>query len=97
MIIQYSLITDFGKDQCFFILNGRRGFFRPGIMEKEELDLYIGGHPEKGNFGNVVLESFEVYTKTFNVFSPSLNYVVPNEIIKVLQQDITYRVEGKVV
>ena len=55
-------------------------------MEKEELDLYIGGHPEKRNFGNVVLGSFEVYAKTFNVLSPSLDYVVPNEIIKVLQQ-----------
>ena len=63
MIIQYSFITDLGKDQCFFILNERSGSFLPHIIKKEELDLYIGRHPEKRNFGNVVLESFEVYTK----------------------------------
>ena len=92
MIIQYSFITDLGKDQCFFILNERRGFFTPRLIKKEERDLYIGGHPEKRNFGNVVLGSFEVYTKEFDILSPPSNYVVPNEIIKVLQQDISYRV-----
>ena len=61
-------------------------------MGKEELDLYIGGHPEKRNFGNVVLGSFEIYTKEFDIFSPPSNYVVPNQIIKVLHQDISYRV-----
>ena len=61
-------------------------------MGKEEVDLYIGGHPEKRNFGNVVLGSFEVYIKEFDVFSHTSNYIIPKEIIKVLHQDISYRV-----
>ena len=41
MIIQYSLITDSEKDECFFMLNGRLGFFAPGVVEKEDKDLFV--------------------------------------------------------
>ena len=54
----------------FFHVKQTLGFFVPGVVGKEDKDLYIGGHPEKRNFGNVVLGSFEIYIKTFNVFSP---------------------------
>ena len=54
IIIQYSLITGWRKDQCFFISRRCQGFFRPRLVKKGELDMYIGGHPEKRNFGKVV-------------------------------------------
>ena len=88
----YSFITDIGKDQCFFILNERRGFFTPRLIKEEERDLYIGGHPEKRNFGNVMLGSFELYTKHWGMQSIPSNYIIPNDIIKVLQGDINDRV-----
>ena len=76
----------------FFHVKRSRGFFLPGVVEKQEVDLYIGGHPEKRNFGNVMLGSFEVYIKEFDIFSPTSNYIIPQEIINVLYQDISYRV-----
>ena len=36
MIIQYSLITDSEKDECFFMLNGRRGFFYLVLWENKK-------------------------------------------------------------
>ena len=34
MIIQYSMITDSEQDECFFMLNGHRGFFSPWCCGK---------------------------------------------------------------
>ena len=74
----------------FFTLNGRRGFFIPRIIKTEELDLYIGGHPEKRNFGNVVLGNFEVYCNDSSMLTS--NDILPNEIIEGLQYDMNTRI-----
>ena len=76
----------------FFHAKRASRFFSPSVVEKQEVDLYVGGHPEKRNFGNVMLGSFEVYIKGFDIFSPTSNYVIPQEIINVLYQDVSYRV-----
>ena len=76
----------------FFVLNGRKGFFRPRVYDTPEMDdLYIGGHPEKRNFANIVLASFEVYGKEFDSSEPApdpIQYVVPDEILQLIQNDI---------
>ena len=91
MIIQYSNITQFGEDECIFTLNRHRGFFKLRKNEEEAKDLYIGGHPEKRNFGNVVLANFKVYGKMSRGKIPS-RYILPDEIIQVLQEDMDERV-----
>ena len=95
MIIQYSRVTEAGDDQCFFVLNGRKGSFRPRVYDPPEMDdLYIGGHPEKRNFANIVLASFEVYGKVFDPTEPVPNpiqYVVPDDILQVIQTDMEGR------
>ena len=91
MIIQYSNITPLIEDECIFILNGRRGFFRLHNGEKEEKDIYIGGHPQKQNVGNVVLANFEIYGKMFKEKNSS-GFIIPDEIIKVLQMDMDERI-----
>ena len=89
MIIQYSRVTEAGDDQCFFVLNGRKGSFRPRVYDTPEMDdLYIGGHPEKRNFANIVLASFEVYGKEFESTPDPIQYVVPDEIIQLIQNDM---------
>ena len=91
MIIQYSCITELGKDKCIFTLNGHRGFFNLHIDKTEEKDLYIGGHPDKRNYGNVTLGNFEVYTRIFDAEAIPLHYVIPNELIQVLEDDMYER------
>ena len=96
IIIQYSRITHAGDDQCFFVLNERKGQFRPRVYDppKSDHDLYIGGHPEKRNFANIVLANFEVYGKVFDPTKPvpdPIQYVVPDEILQVIQTDIEGR------
>ena len=51
----------------------------------------MGGHREKWNFGNVVLANFEVQGKMFRGKIP-LRYILPDEIIQVLQEDMDERV-----
>ena len=91
VIIQYSNITPLIEDECIFILNRRRGFFKLRYDEKEEKDIYIGGHPQKQNVGNVVLANFEIYGKMFKE-KHSSGYILPDEIIEVLQKDMDERV-----
>ena len=91
MIIQYSCITEGGNDKCIFTLNGIRGFFNLRIDKTEERDLYIGGHPDKRNYGNVTLGNFEVYTRIFDIEAIPLHYVIPNELIQVLEDDMDER------
>ena len=96
MIIQYSRITHAGDNQCFFVLNGLKGQFRPRVYDppKSDHDLYIGGHPEKRNFANIVLANFEVYGKVFDSTKPvpdPIQYVVPDEILQVIQTDMEGR------
>ena len=91
MIIQYSNITQFGDDECIFTLNRHPGLFKLRKNEEEAKDLYIGGHPEKRNFGNVVLPNFEIYGKVSRGKIPS-HYILLDEIIQVLQEDMDERV-----
>ena len=51
MLVQWSTVSN-GEDRCFFYLNERRGFFRPQKYEEDSRDLYIGGHPKRGERGN---------------------------------------------
>ena len=51
----------------------------------------IGGHPQKQNVGNVVLANFEIYGKMFKE-KHSSGYILPDEIIEVLQKDMDERV-----
>ena len=94
MIIQYSNITPLIEDECIFILNKkRRGYFKLRYDDKEEKDIFIGGHPQEQNFGDfgVVLANFEIYGKMFKE-KHSSGYILPDEIIDVLQKDMDERV-----
>ena len=76
----------------FFVLNDRKGFFRLRAYDPPDIDdLYIGGHPEKRNFANIVLANFEVYGKTFDSTPDPIQYVVPDEILQVIQNDMERR------
>ena len=80
----------------FFVLNERKGQFKPRVYDppKSDHDLYIGGHPEKRNFANIVLGIFEVYGKVFDPTKPvpdPIQYVVPDEILQVIQTDMEGR------
>ena len=78
MLLQYSRITDAGKDRCFFVLNGQVGSFDPKVIEEVESDFYIGGGP-KQQTAPVMLTSFEVYSKGY--FDEAVdNYLLPKEI-----------------
>ena len=95
MILQYSRITDDGTDdKCFFILNGRRGFFKPRVHKHvEESELFLGGHPERKNFANVVIVNFEVYFKIFDDTPDSASsYIIPTEITELLNDDMEERI-----
>ena len=94
MIIQYSNITPLIEDECIFILNKkRRGYFKLRYDDKEEKDIFIGGHPQEQNFGDfgVVLANFEIYGKMFKE-KHSSGYILPDEIIDVLQKDMDERI-----
>ena len=95
MILQYSRITDDGTDdKCFFILNGRRGFFKPRVHKHvKESELFLGGHPERKNFANVVIVNFEVYFKIFDDTPDSASsYIIPTEITELLNNDMEERI-----
>ena len=94
MIIQYSNITPLIEDECIFILNKkRRGYFKLRYDDKEEKDIFIGGHPQEQNFGDfgVVLANFEIYGKMFEE-KHSSGSILPDEIIDVLQKDMDERI-----
>ena len=77
MLLQYSRITDAGKDKCFFILNGKVGSFEPKVYAQEQEDFYIGGTLEQKT-APVMLASFETYSKEF--FNPIEDYLLPKQI-----------------
>ena len=92
IFIQYSLITKSGQDRCIFQLNGRRGFFNLGAAIRiPKKELFIGGHPEKRDFANVVLGSFDVYTHIFDQKDPP-HYIVPDGLISEFDEDMEDRV-----
>ena len=91
VFIQYSLVTKCGEDQCIFQLNTRRGFFKLGDFKGYKHELFIGGHPQKRNFANVILGNFEIYSGIFDEIDPP-HYLVPDGLITELQDDMDRRI-----
>ena len=91
LIIQYSCITKPGKDKCIFILNENKGFFNLSDDMTQDQDIFIGGHPEKRNYGNVVLANFEIYDKLYDISHIPSNYILPDELFQVLNDDMNER------
>ena len=91
LIIQYSLITESGKDKNIFILNNEKGFFNLRYDKTQDRDMFIGGHPEKRNYGNAVLANFEVYNRIFDPENIPSNYILPDELFRVLNADMNER------
>ena len=87
MLLQYSRITESGKDQCFFILNGDLGTFEPKVYDFER-EFYIGGSPERKT-APIMLGSFEVYSKIFD--KPVDEYLLPKQIYKPLMEYVDDR------
>ena len=94
MFLQYSYLAGQGEDKCIFSLNGRRGSFHIKDVDfGEDNDLYIGGHPEKRNFTDIVLGNFEVYTRSnFDGPVPPSQYLVSDKLIDMLEDDMDQRV-----
>ena len=93
LIIQYSFITEPGKDQCIFILNGQeKGYFKLRYDKIQDKDIFIGGHPSKRNYGNVVLANFEIYNKIFDSRNVPSNYLLPDELFQALNDDMNERI-----
>ena len=88
MLLQYSRITDAGKDKCFFILNGQVGSFDPKVTVEEESDFYIGGGPKQPT-APVMLTSFEIYSRGF---VPVDDYLLPKQIYTSLMDYLEARV-----
>ena len=91
LIIQYSNITDDNDGKCFFVLNGRRGFFLPHKpIKMESKDLYIGGDSKGKSSANVMLSTFETYSKIYDPPIP-VSYFLPEEMIQLIQNDMDDR------
>ena len=87
MLIQWSTVSN-GEDRCFFYLNERRGFFQPQMYEEKSRDLYIGGHPERGECAPIHLTRFDVYKRDWSGTGEIDNYLVPREICELILNDI---------
>ena len=92
VIIQYSNTKDTGK--CFFVLNGRRGFFIPHKIDLHDTEVYIGGNPKGEKCANIMLVNFELYWKAFREDQPEPNdYLVPPEMVDLVGLDMDNRIE----
>ena len=88
MLIQYSRVSAEGADQCFFYLNGRKGFFEPRVYLEETRDLFIG-HPQLKT-ANCALNCFQVHERhvEFN------DYTLPDVLSTLLLKDFKKRIPG---
>ena len=88
ILIQWSCVSD-EEDQCFFYLNRQRGFFRPQKYENESRNIFIGGHPNKGECAPIYITRFDVYGRNWLESEEITDYLVPKEICKLILDDIT--------
>ena len=88
LIIQYSNMPE-GDSKCFFVLNGRRGFFIAHPNPADTTEFYIGGHPKGKDFASLMLTNLDIYYKHYR--PPPDSYFLPEEMIKVMEFDMTDR------
>ena len=88
ILIQWSCVSD-EEDQCFFYLNRQRGFFRPQKYENESRNIFIGGHPNKGECAPIYITRFDVYGRNWLESEEITDYLIPKEICKLILDDIT--------
>ena len=86
ILVQWSNVSE-GEDHCFYYLNQRRGFFRPRDSKEESRDLYIGGHPERGECAPIYLTRFITYKREWLATEPE-DYLLPKEICELVLNDI---------
>ena len=92
LLLQYSCMENTENDKCFFSLNGKRGFVRPRPYKfGPDNDIFLGASSKMTNYGNVVIGSFEVYNKIFEKTPPT--YLIPDEIYKLIEEDIGTRAD----
>ena len=90
MLIQYSRVSEDGSsDRCFFILNGRRGFFEPKVYENDAVGLYIGHKLKKT--ANIELNYFQVHYVHESIHK-TMGYVLPEIFSSLLLKDMKSRV-----
>ena len=89
MVIQYSNF-DFGG-RCFFMLNGRKGFFIKNDAEESDQTLFLGGHPDEKQSADVFISNFEVYSKAYKSETEP-NYILPEEISTLIDGDYQDRI-----
>ena len=92
VIIQYSN-TENNDGKCFFVVNGRRGFFIPHKTDLRDEEVYIGGNSKGEKSANVMLLNFELYWKPFDAeqqLEPN-DYLVPQEMIDLVCNDMDDR------
>ena len=90
MIIQYSNVSS-GEDQCFFYLNENRGFIRPQKYDEYGEDIYIGGNEKGEDCAPIYISRFDVYVRYWKykeIHEEIENYLVPEEICKLVLNDI---------
>ena len=93
LVVQYSNITDNNDGKCFFVLNGRQGFFLPHKnIEAIAKEVYIGGNFKGKNHASVLLVNFDLYWKIFDEPLTS-SYLVPQEITQLINADMLDRLE----
>ena len=85
-LIQYSSVNG-SSDKCFYILNGKRGTFRPIVYENDATQLYIG-HPTK-NSAPMMINYFQVHSIHLDSGS---DYVLPDSFSRSLLHYMQTRV-----
>ena len=93
LVVQYSNIAA-GAGDCFFILNGKKGFFKPHkTIIKDPGIVFIGGDSKGDNTADVLLTNFEIYTKIYD--TPPVDYHLPADYINLINDDMARRVSSK--
>ena len=88
LIIQYTCFE--GYAQCFFMLNGVKGFFTKDEHTEIDHTIFIGGHPDEKHPSNVFLANFEIYGKSFTL-GTNLTFL-PNDMIGLIDENFRDRI-----